>query len=498
MSKFTHLHLHTEHSVLDGINRVDSLPEYVRDTLGQSACAITDHGTVSGTYSFYKSCRAAGIKPILGMEAYYAVGDRTVKGKNEHGKNYYHMVLLSTNNQGLHNLYKLSSEAFDTGMYYKPRIDDALLADHSEGILATSACLGSRSSQLIMNGQVKEAEMLLDHHAAMFPDKFFIELQLHEDDNQQLVNKTLMEIASKRNWPLLLTNDCHYTHEDDKQLHEETLCMQTGSVMSAPPYNHESSDNDFQGKPRFSFGDIDVHVAHHDWLWERAQRQGIPYEAISNTMAVQNLVDDESYFIDRRNRYPHYPNLPEDLPPWIALENLAKEGLHKRLDGQVPEIYKQRLESELKVIKKMGFYDYLLIVKSIQDGARDIDVLIGPGRGSVAGSLVAWALRITEIDPIKYGLVFERWLNPGRAARPLLLSQDMIKKIKESPNGSHTDCVSCDLGIHGRHDTVRSVRPDCAINSSVQELPNAKEGKERNRIELTPNLLQCFNNGLGV
>lgn len=493
MSKFTHLHLHTEHSMLDGINRVETLPEYVRDTLGQKACAITDHGTVSGSYRFYKSCTKAGIKPILGMEAYYAVGDRSVREKDHLGRNYHHLVLLALNNTGLHNLYKLSSGSYTSGMYYKPRIDDALIAEYSEGISATSACLGSYSSQLILRGEVEAAERLLDHHGAMFKNRFFIEVQLHTGKEQQLLNKTLIEIAARRNWPLLLTNDCHYTHQEDKQLHEETLCMQTGSLMSHPPYNHESKSEGSTGKTRFSFGDIDVHVAHHDWMWEQAQLQGIPYEAISNTMALEAMVDASDYFSDRRNRYPHFKGLPDDLPPWKALYDLAHAGLHKRFGGTPPQKYTDRVNHEYKIIKKMGFYDYLLIVRELQQGARGLDVLIGPGRGSVAGSLVAWALKITEVDPLKYGLVFERWLNPGRAARPLLLNRAMIKQIEELPDGSRTNCLSCGDANCSGHNTVRDTGHD-----NVYVGVSTHEEAEESDYGLGTNLLKCFHQGLSI
>jgi DNA polymerase-3 subunit alpha len=431
MSKFAHLHLHTEFSTLDGINRVETLPDYIK-SIDQTACAITDHGNISGSYKFYKSCRKAGIKPIIGLEAYYTVGDRSVRERDELNKAYYHMVLLAGNNKGLHNLMKLSSYSSTSGMYYKPRIDDALLAEYSEGIIATSACLGSRSSQLILNGEKKAAGKLLDHHAAIFKDRFFIEVQLHKAKEQQAVNKVLLQIAKERSWPLLLTNDCHYTHESDKLLHEQTLCMQTGSVMSDPPFNHEiKKTGASQGKTRFSFGDIDVHVAHHDWMWERAQAQGIPYEAISNTQYVANSINSDSYFSCTKNRYPKYRGLPEGMPSWTALERLCKERLIKKMGGMPPQVYQDRINYELKVIKKMGFYDYLLIVWEFLNGARDEGVWIGPGRGSAAGSLIAYSLDITQVDPIKYGLVFERWLNYGRAAVPMHFDHDMLAQVKQ-------------------------------------------------------------------
>lgn len=421
-NNFVHLHLHTEYSVLDGINRVDTLPEYIK-SLGQTACAITDHGNISGSYKFYKSCKKAGIKPIIGMEAYYTVGDKTAKEKDELGSAYYHMVLLAQNETGRLNLNRLSSIAYSEGLYHKPRIDDALLAEFNEGIIATSACLGSRSSQLILSGRKTEAIKLLDHHAAMFKDRFFIEIQLHADQEQQTVNEVLLEVAKMRNWPVILTNDCHYTHEEDKHVHEQALCMQTNDVFSNPS--------------RFSFGPIDVHVAHHDWMESNAKKQNITYDAISNTKHIADSIDSESYFKEIYNRYPTFKNLPANTKSHEALANLSKNLLIKKMNGNVPHVYRERINHELKIIKQMGFSDYMLIDWQLVEGARSVDVMVGPGRGSAAGSLVAYALGITQVDPIKYDLIFERFLNIGRAAKPLLFDE----KTKQTLT-AHS-CISC-------------------------------------------------------
>lgn len=418
MSKFVHLHTHTEFSTLDGINRVHSLPEYVRDELDQAACAITDHGTLSGAYKFYKACNSAGIKPIIGLEAYYTVMDRSARERDIDGERYYHLVLLAKNHIGLKNLIKVSSRAYTEGMFYKPRLDDEVLADCAEGLIATTACLGSRTSKLILTDRMDEAERLIDHHAAMFKDNFFVELQLHEDEPQQKINRALIEMAGRKNLPLLLTNDSHYTHQHDKILHEQALCMQTNDVMYNPK--------------RFSFGDIDVHLAHHDWMAKMAERQGIPYSAISNTVALANQVRSDQYFSDIKNRYPKFPRLKHGKTAHYELEYLAKTLLMKKFGGQVPpREYIDRVNHELKVIKRMGFSDYMLIVHEFIDAARtELDVWVGPGRGSAAGSLVAYALGISQVDPIKYGLLFSRFLNAGRGATPMLLDRDMINTLK--------------------------------------------------------------------
>lgn len=424
--EFVHLHLHTEFSVLDGINRVETLPEHIK-SIGQQAVAITDHGNVSGSYKFYQSCSKAGIKPIIGMEAYYTVQDRTAREVDDLGEKYYHLILLAQNKTGLQNLYELSSRAYSEGQYYKPRIDDTLLAELNEGIIATSACLGSRASQLILKGDVSAAEKLITHHAEIFKDRFLIEVQLHEDQEQQLVNRELIKIAAKNDLPLVLTNDCHYTLENEKSLHEQALCMQTNDVMTNPK--------------RFSFGPIDVHVANKNWMLERAQRQGIPLEAITNTKLIADAIDSRSYFANIYNKYPT-ATLPEGVASWNALEAVSEQLLVQKLGGVVPQEYRDRMNFELKVIKTMGYSDYLLIVKQIIDGARELQIGVGPGRGSAAGSLVAYALGITQVDPIKYGLIFERFLNEGRGALPLILDPQMIKKI-ELATKNHTCSSTC-------------------------------------------------------
>lgn len=432
MSDFVHLHMHTEYSLLDGINKVSKLPTHIAN-LNQKAVAITDHGNVSGSYRFYKECKKAGIKPIIGMEAYYTVNDRSVRERDDLDKPYYHLVLLAMNNTGLKNLYKLSTFAYTEGMYRKPRIDDDLIGRYSEGIIGTTACLGSRLSQLILANRFKDAEFILQHHKALFGNRLLAEVQLHDDPEQIKVNAALIELAKRNNIELILTNDCHYTNSNDKYFHEIALCMQTKTTLS--------------NENRFTFGDIDVHVAHHDWLKNQAERKGIPYRAIQNTNQVANIIDSDSYFEDRMNRYPVFKNLKHCSNSWNELEYVSKTKLMEKFKGMPPLVYRERLNTELKVIKKMGFSDYLLIVQEFLDGARSQNVEVGPGRGSAAGSLVAYALDITKVDPIKYGLLFERFLNPGRSAKPIIFAPEHEQYIKDSAN--HVNCdhkhkCSCD------------------------------------------------------
>ena len=422
MNDFVHLHMHTEYSLLDGINKVSNIPSHIA-SLNQKAVAITDHGNVSGSYRFYKECKKAGIKPIIGMEAYYTVNDRSVRERDDLDKPYYHLVLLAMNNTGLKNLFKLSTFAYTEGMYRKPRIDDALLGEYSEGIIATTACLGSRISQLILNDKHKEAEFVLDHHRSLFDKRLLVELQLHDDPEQVKVNKALLEMARRKQISTILTNDCHYTNSKDKYFHEIALCMQTKTTLS--------------NEKRFTFGDIDVHVANHDWMWNRAQSCGIPYEALSNTNHLADMVDSDSYFEDRKNRYPKFTNFTSATNSWNELEIVCKQKLFDKFGAMPPEEYRARIDYELQIIKKMGFSDYMLIVADFLEGARDRNVYVGPGRGSAAGSLVAYALDITRIDPVKYGLLFERFLNYGRAAKPVIFTKQQKEYIKQSTLHQH-------------------------------------------------------------
>lgn len=416
-NEFVHLHVHTEYSLLDGINKVNRLPSQVKK-MNQPAVAQTDHGNISGSYRFYKECNKAGVQPIIGMEAYYTIGDRTVREPDELGNSYYHLILLAQNNTGLHNLIKLSSYAYTEGMYRKPRIDDALIAEYSEGIIATTTCLGSRASQLILQGEKKQAEKLIHHHRDMFKNRFMIELQLHKDEEQQAVNKVLQKIALENDFPMILTADCHYPTEHDKMHHEAALCMQTKTTLS----------ND----KRFTFGDINVHVADGDWMWREAQAQGMPYDVISNTVHLASMIDSDTYFMDRMNRYPKFQEIPEGLTSIEHLTIEAQYGLYDRFGAMPPQEYIDRLNHELKVIKRMGFADYLLIVAQFMNGARERGVMHGPGRGSAAGSLIAWSLKITEVDPVKYGLLFGRFLNEGRGATPLIFNREMAAQADKA------------------------------------------------------------------
>lgn len=396
---FVHLHVHTGHSRLDGLNKIQEIPTYVRDTLGQSALSISDHGSLGGTYSFFKECRAAGVKPIIGLEAYYMPEDRTVRERDQDGKAFYHMIILALNGQGLKNLFKLGSASYESGFYYKPRIDDQLLFEHQEGLAITTGCLASKTSRLINAGRASEAESWLLKHKEVFGDRLLAEFQLHDDPDQKTVNSQLLALTDKLGITQIVTNDSHYTALHDKPMQQLLLNMNTDG----------DADN-------FSFDKINVQLADYDWMLRQAQTQGLPQHVVSNTKYVADMVNDQEYFQDRQNRYPTFKEI--DVPAHVALARLCQEGLTKRF-GTIPPQYQDRLQYELLAIKNLGFSDYMLILWRLLVAAREMDCLPGPGRGSAAGSLVAYALGITGVDPIKYRLLFERFCNPGRGATPM-------------------------------------------------------------------------------
>jgi len=411
--EFVHLHVHSEYSTnpLDAINRIDTFPKYAK-SLGQKAIALTDHGNMAGTFKFVKECRTQGIKPIVGLEAYYSVNRRDIKAKDDLDRAYYHLVLLAKNDNGLKNLIKLSSRAYTEGFFHKARIDYELLAEYSSDIIVTSACLASRVAKLYLAGRKTQAEKFLEKHAEIFPDRFYLELQPHLMEEQKIVNEGLIEISKRRGWPLVLTNDCHYMLKEDRGIHELALQMATGRSLDSS-----------------NFGELYLHIADYDWMYQKSIELNLPYEAISNTVHISNQIED-NYFYDIKNRYPKFINPQSTEPTWKQLEIVCKQKLLEKFDNNPPQIYVERLIHELTVIKKMGFSDYMLIVHEYITAVRDIDVWIGPGRGSAAGSLVSYLLNITMIDPIEYKLLFQRFLNPGRGSKPIIFSPQMIEQLE--------------------------------------------------------------------
>ena len=400
---FVHLHSHTEYSLLDGCNRIRDYVARVKE-LGMNAAAITDHGVMYGVIDFYDECKKQGIKPIIGCEVYVSPGSRFDKTGRE--EKYYHLILLAENNTGYQNLLKLVSRGFTEGFYYKPRVDKELLRQYHEGLIASSACLNGEVASLITRGMKDEAiKSVMEYRDIFGEDNFFLELQNHSLPQQTLVNTELLSISKKYDIPLICTNDCHYTLASDYEAHDVLLCLQTGSRIS---------DED---RMRYVPGEFYVRS-------EEEMRQLFKYapEALENTQKIADRCNVEIQF--DVTRLPDY-DVPEGYDAYGYLKHLCEEGLverfgedHSKVRDSQGRTLEERLDYELGVISDMGFVPYFLIVWDFINYARKTGIAVGPGRGSAAGSLVSYALGITGIDPIRYDLVFERFLNPDRISMP--------------------------------------------------------------------------------
>ena len=395
---FAHLHVHTEFSLLDGSNKIKECVSRVKE-LGMNSVAITDHGVMFGVIDFYRAAKAAGIKPILGCEVYVAPGSRFDKeavGNND--DRYYHLVLLAENETGYYNLMKIVSRGFTEGYYYKPRVDMELLEQYHEGIIALSACLAGEVQKNILRGMYSEAKAAACRYRDIFGEgNFFLELQDHGMEEQKLVNQSLLRMSQETGIELVATNDIHYTYADDVKPHDILLCIQTGKKLA---------DED---RMRYEGGQYYIKS-------EEEMRKLFPYaqEAIDNTQKIADRCNVEIVFGEKK--LPKY-DVPDGFTSWEYLNKLCYEGLERRYPGDDPKI-RERLEYELSVIKRMGYVDYFLIVWDFIKYARDHGINVGPGRGSAAGSIVSYCLGITSIDPLRYQLLFERFLNPERVSMP--------------------------------------------------------------------------------
>ena len=395
---FAHLHVHTEFSLLDGSNKIKECVSRVKE-LGMNSVAITDHGVMFGVIDFYRAAKAAGIKPILGCEVYVAPNSRFDKeavGNND--DRYYHLVLLAENETGYYNLMKIVSRGFTEGYYYKPRVDMELLEQYHEGIIALSACLAGEVQKNILRGMYGEAKAAACRYKDIFGEgNFFLELQDHGMEEQKLVNQSLLRMSQETGIELVATNDIHYTYADDVKPHDILLCIQTGKKLA---------DED---RMRYEGGQYYIKS-------EEEMRKLFPYaqEAIDNTQKIADRCNVEIVFGEKK--LPKY-DVPDGFTSWEYLNKLCYEGLERRYPGDDPKI-RERLEYELSVIKRMGYVDYFLIVWDFIKYARDHGISVGPGRGSAAGSIVSYCLGITSIDPLRYQLLFERFLNPERVSMP--------------------------------------------------------------------------------
>ncbi len=401
MPEFVHLHVHSEYSLLDGVSRIPELVQRVAD-LGMKAVALTDHGNLFGAVEFYKEATARGIKPILGMEAYLVGGRMSEKPKDGKGGRYYHLTLLALNDTGFRNLMYLSSQAYLKGFYYKPRIDFDLLRDHAEGLVALSGCLKGPLAQKLLEDNRDEAERLAHELAEIFGrENFYIELMDLGAEDQERVNPGLVEIAQRLGLKLVATNDVHYLMPEDREVQDALLAIQTGTRL-----------NEDRG---LNLAHLDLYLRSPE---EMAERFRAYPEALKNTLEIAERVELELTLDKTRVKFPRFP-LPEGFADAHAyLQHLAQEGLKARVGTPVPQAYQQRLEHELTVIRNMGFSSYFLIIWDIVRKTREMGIPVGPGRGSAVGSLVLYSLGVTQLDPLKYGLLFERFLNPERVSPP--------------------------------------------------------------------------------
>ena len=395
--RFSHLHVHTEYSLLDGSNKIKEYVARVKE-LGMDSAAITDHGVMFGCIDFYKAAREAGINPIMGCEVYVAPGSRFDREAQAGEGRYYHLVLLAENNVGYANLMKIVSAGFVEGYYYKPRVDMELLETYHEGIIALSACLAGEVARNLARGLYEEGKKAALRYQEIFGrDNFFLELQDHGIPEQQLVNQQLLRMSQETGIGLVCTNDVHYTYADDAAAHDILLCIQTGKKVQ---------DED---RMRYEGGQYFVKSPE-----EMAALFPYAPQALENTQKIADRCHVEIEF--GVTKLPKY-DVPEGYTSWEYLNKLCWEGLSKRYQPVTEEL-KKRMEYELDTIKTMGYVDYFLIVWDFIKFARDHDIMVGPGRGSAAGSLVSYSLGITQLDPIRYQLLFERFLNPERVSMP--------------------------------------------------------------------------------
>ena len=395
---FVHLHVHSCYSLLDGMIPVRDLAAKAKKE-GMKSLALTDHGNMFGIIEFYEACHEHGIKPVLGCEVYVAVNDRTIKHKTDKEENYYHLVLLACSNEGYKNLSKIVSDSWLVGFYYKPRTDLKFLSEHSKGLIALSACLGGQVPYLIKSGDLVGAENAALQLKEIFKDGFYLELQNNGLEKQKLVNEELISLGKRLDIPLVATNDIHFLERDDFEAHEVLLAANRKMTLAEA---RQSSDIYFTPEVYFK----SIEEMHRDFEF-------CP-EAIENTVNIASHCKVELDF--KTLHFPRF-SVPEGYDENSWFEKKVWEGVRERYP-QITDAVRERVEKEIKIIKDMNFAGYFLIVSDFVNFARNNDIPVGPGRGSAAGSVVSYALKITDIDPLKYNLLFERFLNPERKSMP--------------------------------------------------------------------------------
>jgi len=488
-SSFVHLHLHTQFSLLDGANQIEPLVQQIK-SFGQPAVAMTDHGNMFGAIEFYRKAKDAGVKPIIGCEAYMALGSRHAKKDSGLAHNdYYHLILLARNLTGYQNLIKLSSKAYLEGFYYKPRMDKELLKEHHEGLIALSGCLSGEIPYLIGQKDMDGAMAVAGEFQEIFgKEHFYLEVQANGLDHQRIANAGLIEIHKKMNIPMAGTNDCHYLKKEDSHPHELMLCLQTGKTLSDP--NRMKFDT--------------------DQLYVKSTEEITPAfaefpSAVTNTCRIADNCDLE--LVLNKTHLPQY-KVPEGYTRESYVEHLAIEGLKARLKERpstiLPAAYELRLREELMVICSMGFAGYFLIVWDIIRFARSRGIPVGPGRGSAAGSLVAYALRITDLDPLVYTLLFERFLNPERVSLPDIDMDfcmdrrgEVINYVVDKYGKDHVAQIIT-FGTLGAKAAIRDVGrvleiPYAEADKVAKLIPNQLNMTLQQALELEPKLMELVN-----
>ena len=478
---FAHLHVHTEYSLLDGFSRVKKLIKRAKE-LNMNSIAITDHGCMFGVIDFYKTAIKEGIKPIIGCEVYTAA--RGLRDKDPNYDKYQgHLVLLAKNMEGYKNLIKIVSTSYVEGFYYKPRVDMEELKKHNKGIIALSACLAGDVARALMNRNYEKAKQFaLDYRDIFGEENFFLEIQDHNLPEQKEVNSGLVKLSKETGIPLVATNDVHYVNKEDSKIHDVLMCIQMGKTLNDPN--------------RMRFGSDEFYLKSREEMEEL-----FPYalEAIDNTVKIADMCNVEFDF--NTIHLPKY-DVPEGYTPETYLRELCFNGLKERYDNPSNEIL-ERLNYELDVIEKMGYVEYFLIVWDFINFSKENNIIVGPGRGSAAGSIVAYTLKITDIDPIKYSLLFERFLNPERISMPDIdidfcyeRREEVIDYVKRKYGDDHVAQIIT-FGTMGAKAAIRDVGRvlDIGYNKVdkvAKEIPFALGMTIDKALDTNPNLKELY------
>ncbi len=480
---FAHLHVHTEYSLLDGSNKIKEYVQRVKE-LGMNSAAITDHGAMFGCIEFYRAAKAAGINPIMGCEVYVAPGSRFDKETNAAGdERYYHLVLLAENDVGYSNLMKIVSAGFVEGYYYKPRVDLEVLEKYHEGIIALSACLAGEVAKNLQRGFYEEAKKAALRYENIFgKGNFFLEMQDHGIAEQKYVNQQLVRMHYETGIELVCTNDVHYTYAEDESSHDILLCVQTGKKV--------------QDEDRMRYEGGQYYVKSPE---EMAELFPNMLEALENTQKIADRCHVEIEF--GVLKLPKF-DVPDGYTAWEYLNKLCFEGL-ERLYKPVTKELRERLTFELETIKNMGYIDYFLIVSDFIRYARSKDIIVGPGRGSAAGSLVSYTLGITQLDPMKYQLLFERFLNPERVSMPDIdidfcfeRRQEVIDYVVEK-YGKDRVVQIVTFGTMAARGVIRDVgrvldMPYAQVDSIAKLIPNELNITIDKALEMNPDLRKQY------